>query len=255
MYCKRFSMGTIVLAVVVFINGVASARDAGASTTLDTDPNLTGWWKLDETSGTIAADSSRYQRDGTLQAELSFDEDSTPGRMGGAIRFDGKDVRIEVNGYKGITGTRPRTVAAWIKTAKTRGEIVSWGKSDFGQMFTFGFIRRRIGITPSGGYFYMSPETHDDNWHHVTVVVQEAELPNLHDHVTLYLDGVEAEVHDIGLLDLWPLQTGNELDVRIGRGFSGLLDDLRLYNRPLNESEIKALFDLGNHQSPTSSDS
>jgi hypothetical protein len=99
MYCKRFSMGTIVLAVVVFINGVASARDAGASTTLDTDPNLAGWWKLDETSGTIAADSSRYQRNGTLQAELSFDKDKAPGRMGGAIRFDGKDVRIEVNGY------------------------------------------------------------------------------------------------------------------------------------------------------------
>ena len=36
----------------------------------------------------------------------------------------------------------------------------------------------------------------------------KAELPNLHDDVTLYLDGAPAEIHDIGLLDLWPIQTG-----------------------------------------------
>jgi hypothetical protein len=75
-------------------------------------------------------------------------------------------------------------------------------------------------------------------------VVQEADLPNLHDDVTLYLDGEVAEIHDIGLLDLWPLETGNDLNVRIGQGFKGLLDDLRIYSRALSDEEIKVLFTL-----------
>jgi hypothetical protein len=221
--------------------------------TLDTDPNLVGWWKLDETSGTTAADSSRHQRHATVKGAESFEKISVPGRIGAAIRLDGKDASLEVAKYKGVTGTRPRTVAVWIKTAATRGEIVSWGTEDFGRMFTFGFIRGRIGITPNGGYYYMNAETHNDQWHHVSVVVREAESPNLHDDVALYLDGAPAEVHDIGLLDLWPIETGNELNVRIGRRFQGSLDDLRVYDRALTENEINTLFKLQSHQPSTSS--
>jgi hypothetical protein len=218
---------------------------------LDADPNLVGWWKLDETTGAIAADSSRHQRHAALKGDLSFDKLSAPGRAGNAVRLNGKDTSLEVAKYKGVTGTRPRTVAAWIKTTATRGEIVSWGTEDFGRMFTFGFIRGRIGITPNGGYYYMNPETHDDQWHHVAAVVREAESPNLHDDVALYLDGVPAEVHDIGLLDLWPIETGSELDVRIGRRFDGWLDDLRIYDRALTEGEINTLFKLQSNQPST----
>jgi len=240
-------MCRICLSVCVFAllsTGSMAAAGADKPVTLDTDPNLAGWWKFDEAAGKIAADSSRHKRDGALQGELSFDKDSAPGKAGGAIQLKGKESWIEIKGYKGVTGTRPRTVAAWIKTASTRGEIVSWGTEDFGQMFTFGYIRGRIGTTPSGGYLYMNPETHDDKWHHVAVVVRQARLPNLHDDVGLYLDGQPAEIHDIGLLDLWPIQTGDKLDVRIGRGFTGAVDDLRIYNRPLSDEEIKALFEL-----------
>jgi hypothetical protein len=94
----------------------------------------------------------------------------------------------------------------------------------------------------------MNKEVNDDEWHHVAAVVQEAELPNLYDDVTLYLDGEVAEIHDIGLLDLWPLETGNDLNVRIGQGFKGLLDDLRIYNRALSDEEIQVLFALQSHR-------
>ncbi len=250
---KYLSVWTAALPVVVLAFGLTAALGAKEPVTLDTDPNLAGWWTFDETSGTIAADSSKHGRDGTLLGSLSFDENSMAGRAGNAIRLDGEDARIEIRKYKGVTGTRPRTVAAWIKTAAARGEIASWGTQDFGQMFIFGHIRGRVGITPSGGYFYMNPETDDNEWHHVAAVVRDAELPNLHDDVKLYLDGVEAEIHDIGLLDLWPIQTGDDLDVRLGRRFSGLLDDLRLYDRPLAENEIKALFELKSNRPLASS--
>lgn len=221
--------------------GVALAEGEGA-TDLDADPHLVGWWRLDEESGTTAADSSQHDRDGALADGLSFDANSAPGRVGKALRLDGDRGVLRIPEYKGVPGTHPRTVAAWLKTETPRGQIVSWGEPDFGKMWIFGFIRGRLGVTPDGGYLYINAPIHDDAWHHVAAVVEEAELPNLHDDVKLYLDGTLAEIHDIGLLDLWPVDTGSERDVEIGRGFSGLLDDVRVYDRALSGADVKRLF-------------
>ena len=223
---------------------VAAAEGDGKPVTLDTDPNLVGWWRFDESAGSTVIDSSGHKHDGTLAGGLSFDKNSTAGKTGKALQFDGQKTWVEVKDYRGIAGTRPRTVAAWIRSSAPQGEIVSWGTEDFGQMFIFGYIRGRMGVTPHGGYLYMNPETHDDQWHHVAVVVRPVELPNLHDDVKLYLDGVPAEIHDIGLLDLWPIQTGDKLNVRIGRSFKGGIDDLRLYDRALPDEQVQALFKL-----------
>jgi len=213
----------------------------GKPTSLQTDPHLVGWWKFDETSGKTAADSSKHDRNGTLEGGLAFEKDSVPGRVVKALKLDGRAGLVQITGYKGVTGTRPRTVAAWIKTKSSRGEVISWGLDDFGKMFIFGFIRGGIGLTPSGGYLYINARVHDDAWHHVAVVVEEAKLPNLHDHVKLYKDGVVQPIHDIGLLDLWPIDTGSELDLRIGRRLGGLIDEVRLYDRALSEDEIRTL--------------
>jgi hypothetical protein len=222
----------------------STAQKRRDTVTLDTDPNLVGWWKFDDVSGKIAADSSRHGRKGTLKGGLSFDTDSVSGRIGKALKFDGEDEYVQISGYKGVTGTRPRTVAAWLKTTADEGEIVSWGTDDYGKMWMFRFIRGRVGVTPNGGYLYINDAVHDNQWHHLVAVVQDAELPNLHDDVRLYKDGEQAAIHDIGLLDLWPVDTGNELDVRIGSEFKGLIDDVRIYDRALSDDEVRALFKL-----------
>jgi Concanavalin A-like lectin/glucanases superfamily len=230
--------------------GNAAEPVADKPRTLDTDPNLVGWWTFDEGSGDTTPDSSKYGHGGTLKGGMSFDKNAVPGKtaqpashkVGRALKFDGRDDYVEIAKYKGVTGTRPRTIAAWIKTTTGKGEIVSWGTDGPGQMWTFGFIRGHVGVTPKGGYLYMKAETHDDQWHHVAVVVEQAKLPNLYNNVKLYKDGVRAEIDDIGLLDLWPIETGRDLDVRIGRQFKGLIDDVRIYDRALSEKEINLLF-------------
>ena len=214
------------------------------ASSLDKDGHLVGYWKFDESSGRVAHDSSQRPHKGDLKGELSFDKSSVPGRIGSALKFPG-DASVEVAAYKGVSGAHSRTIAVWIRTKNPRGEVVSWGSDDYGKMWTLGFIRERIGVTPKGGYLYINPEIHDDRWHHVAAVVEDAELPNLHDDVKLYLDGEPAEIHDIGLLDLWPIETGSDLDVRIGRGFQGAIDDLRIYDRALSDKEINDLFGSG----------
>ena len=232
------------LALILCLPCTTNTQAKDKPVTLDTDPNLAGWWKLDETSGKTAVDSSKHNRKGILKEGLSFNRDSTSGRISKALKLGRVDGFVQIAKYKGVTGTHPRTVAAWFKTTETRGEIISWGTDDFGKMFTFCYIRGRIGIRPNGGYLYINDETDDDEWHHVAAVVEDVELPNLHDDVKLYKDGEPAEIHDIGLLDLWPIDTGNELDVTIGDGFEGIIDDVRIYDRPLSEDEIKVLFKL-----------
>jgi hypothetical protein len=229
------------LFLVVAALGIAVVTGAQEKISLDKDPHLMGWWKFDETTGATAADSSKYGRKGTLAGKSTFDRNFVEGKVGKALKFAPAD-SVEIKGYKGVTGTKPRTVTAWIKTTKTNGTIVLWGTNDSGKQFSFGHIRGRIGMTPRGGYYYMKKYTNDDKWHHVAVVVGEAELPNLYDNVQLYLDGEVAELDDIGLLGLLPIETGDQLDVRIGGGYEGLIDELRIYDRPLSIDEIKAIY-------------
>jgi hypothetical protein len=212
--------------------------------TLDTDPHLAGWWKFDETTGKEAADSSKQNHPGRLQGALAFETNSVPGRVGKALKLEGNNDCVRIPGYKGVTNTGPRTLALWIKTPASGGDLVTWGENEPGKMWIFGHIRGRVGVTPRGGYLYMRAPTHDDAWHHVAVVVDEASPPNLHDHVRLYKDGELAVIDDIGLLDMVPIETGAQQDVTIGRRFKGLMDDLRIYDRPLSEEEIRALFKL-----------
>ncbi|MHC4216708.1 MAG: hypothetical protein ACYSWP_25465 [Planctomycetota bacterium] len=106
----------LLLGLISNIGTVTARTDKEKVVSLDTDPNLVGWWKFDDTSGTTAVDSSRYKRKGLLKGDLSFKSNSAPGRIGKAIKLDGEDDYIQISGYKGVTGTGPRTVSAWIKT-------------------------------------------------------------------------------------------------------------------------------------------
>ena len=231
--------------ILRFLGSLAvRAADAPAMpASLDTDPHLVAWWKFDEEAGKTAADSSGKHHDATLDVAMSFENHSAAGKIGKALRFEGGG-GIKAAGWKGVTGTQPRSVSAWIKTKNSSGELVAWGLKDAGKMFIMGFIRARVGVTPKGGYLYMNPATDDDQWHHVVVVVREASPPNLHDDVKLYKDGKLAEIGDIGLLDLWPIDTGDKEDVIIGQRYKGLMDDLRIYDRALSDQEVAALFKL-----------
>lgn len=236
---RRLMFGAMAVLLFGVIASLAVAEDK--QVILDKDPSLMGWWKFDETGGKTAADSSKHKRKGTLAGELTFEKASVDGKAGKALKLGGGDA-VDIKGYKGVTGTAPRTVTVWIKTKETRGDIVVWGKRDSGKQFCFKHIRRRIGMTPNGGYYYMKEYTNDDKWHHVAVVVGESELPNLYDDIVLYLDGEVAVLDDIGLLGLLPVETAEEDDVRIGSGYIGLLDDLRIYSRALEIDEIKAIY-------------
>jgi len=93
-----FSIISLVLVSCLMWTTYTQAKDKPVI--LDNDPNLAGWWKLDETSGKTAADSSKHNRKGTLMEGLSFEKDSTFGKVSKALKFDG-DGFVEIAGGSG----------------------------------------------------------------------------------------------------------------------------------------------------------
>ena len=68
------------------------------------------WWRFDESGGNAILDSSGYGNQGRIDSGVT----RVPGRMGGALRFDGLgDGVAGKSGSLMPAGDSPRTIAAW----------------------------------------------------------------------------------------------------------------------------------------------
>ena len=203
------------------------------------EDNLMGYWRMNNS----VADSSLNDRDGSLVDGAGFVED--PDR-GWVLSLDGDGDYMQITGYKGVIAIRDRTVCAWIKTT-SGDEIMSWGENATGKKWVFrvrpdGEIRVEI----AGGGVVGETIVNDGKWHHVAAVWQYSYGPDVTD-VKLYVDGGPPE-STIGSAEA--INTTSDVDVTIGvypgsgRYFNGLIDDVRIYNRALDEGEIAALAGL-----------
>ena len=124
---------------------------------------------------------------------------------------------------------------AWIKGG-LQGQVIISQTGDFGGTW--------FGINPSEGklmtgfsgtYFGdLASETvvTDGQWHHVGLVYDMDKL-----HRLLYVDGVmvaEDTTFVAGMLSDGGLYIGASKDLDAGTFFSGLIDDVRIYNRVVN---------------------
>jgi len=223
-----------------------------------------GWWKLDESSGTNASDSSGNGNDGTL-TNMAGDE-WTDGAVDGALEFDGADDYVQTTSNESKTST-DFTWACWFKADTTIGahHLIWQGKATengWGAGAS-GHHEAHINIGAYDtdnilGCFYGTNEdaaapgviridtsfSDTTNWHHVAFLVTDADSSPSGE---LFLDGVSVGT-DTGN------QTGRtdwDTNLRIGRPgandryFDGTIDDVRVYNRALSADEITRLTTAG----------
>ena len=201
--------------------------------------DLEGYWEMDENIGLVAGDSSGNSRNGAVSGATW-----TPGKIGAALSFDGND-EVIATGYKGIPGSTPRTIAAWIKTSTT-GVITYWGNNAPGQKSTFRIqdddgIAGSIRYEVNSGFVCGSTDLRDNQWHHVCAV-----LPNGVTDVSQVLLYVDGQLEGYSFIQSRTINTASLDDFKIGndglnRNFDGLIDEVRLYSRALAVEEINDL--------------
>ncbi|MBA7683788.1 hypothetical protein ES703_92173 [subsurface metagenome] len=191
-----------------------------------TYPGAVAYWKLDETEGMVAADSAggndAYVIGGAVWQPTS-------GEMNGALEFDGVDDYV-ITEFVLNPADGPFSVLAWIKGGAPGQVILSqigeanWLCADP----SGGNLMTELEGLGRGGNVPIVSETviTDGNWHRVGFVWDGASR-------ILYADGVEVAIETQPGLEgsAGGLYIGAGKNLEPGSFFSGLIDDVRIYDR------------------------
>ncbi len=196
------------------------------------DHTLTAYWRLDEFDGMIATDSAD-EHDGILYGEPLWQPEG--GMINGALAFDGIDDYVSTDPVLNPTND-VFSVVAWIKDGSPGQVIISqkgganWLMADI----VDGALRTNLRTPATGGRDPKPPGpplictsgVTDGNWHRVGFI------RNCSDRI-LYVDGIEVASDTAETLEF----AGDGLYLGAGSSlepyafWSGLIDDVRIYNR------------------------
>ncbi|MEA3225649.1 MAG: LamG-like jellyroll fold domain-containing protein, partial [Planctomycetota bacterium] len=196
--------------------------------------DLVAWWRFDDGSGTTAMDTSGNGNDGELNGGAEW----TDGQIGGGIQFNGADSSVIAPHIP--LNNQSFTIAMWVNPVLYTDQTVifsqvqtnSQGLSMHYRLWGDG--RVRMGFY-SNDLDTVAGTVADNNWYHITFWY-DADGPTRR----IYIDGVQT-AEDSGGPYL-----GASGDTRIGmwnnnQWFRGIIDDVQIYDHPLNENEIQAV--------------
>lgn len=212
---------------------------------LPSPSEMLGYWTLDETFGTTAADSSGKGMNGTLMNGLSFDTNSVSGRVGRALNFDGSNDYIDLpDGFSDFA--KGCTISLWVYPTAVRNwaRFVDLGNGAASDNIWFG----RQGSTGNLAFECWSGGTSNglvaaDNaitlneWQMFTVTVDRFGNVRLFKNGQLIQTGTSKPTSVV--------RTRNY----IGRSnwsadayYLGRMDEIRIYNYNLSDAEVLALY-------------
>lgn len=189
------------------------------------DPGLIAYWKLDETTGTLAPESEGGYN-GTLVGAAAWQP--VGGKMGGALQLGGNASYVTTP-FVLDPATGSFTVLAWVKGGAPGQVMVSQaGGANWLLLGADGALATELMQSGrSGKPMTSSTRLTDNAWHHVGLAWDGSDR-------ILYADGVE--VARDRLTTAVPSAAGG---LNLGAGakpapgncWSGLLDDIRIYDR------------------------
>ncbi len=213
---------------------------------------LLGWWKLDESSGSTAADTSGNGHSGVVTGTAQWQPSG--GRIGGALLPADGAVRIVEEAPFDITDeitistwTRIDALNRWWQALVTKGDT-AWRLHRSGDARSLEFACSGLQSPDGASASAQGSRIVDDSrWHHIVATYDG-------NRIALYVDGdLDAS------RPAWGRIRTNDSPVVIGdnaeqpkRCWNGWIDDTRIYSYALSEDEIVELFKAG-QQSVTSS--
>jgi hypothetical protein len=226
MYRRSISIGVLAASLALF--WAAEARSA-------TDPALAGWWKLDDGSGTTAADSSGNDRNGVVLGGAQW----VAGTRGGALQLDGTSGAVRISAMN-LNVAAGATLTAWIKSAATQrdwcGVIFTRGGEQAGIWITNTRELRYTWSSAAAGWNFASGLIAPTNeWAFVALVIEPTKA-------TIYLNITS------GSYNATHAGVTFSGDTYIGwdssgttKYFTGAIDDCRIYTRALSSADIAAV--------------
>jgi len=212
-------------------------------------PDLAGWWKFDETSGTIATDSSGNGNYGTLVGEPVWIE----GQINGAVELDGTDDHVELPIGSTINTLTECTIATWVNffnSGTAWQSVFEFNNGTTVYMFltpavnTIGSMRFAITTAGNGAEDVVDAGSMlATDWHHIAVTVSASTTT-----IIMYLDGQEVgrNINAVNNVSSLGVTTNNW----IGRSqamaetyFQGTIDEFFIFSRILSQPEIKDLME------------
>lgn len=191
---------------------------------------------------------------------------SQPGVFGQAFQFtedsniDSQDLSTAENLLTAPTGTvptgsAPRTFALWFNSASDldQNKLFGYGTSTADRTFEVGLEVGGIRLRTFGGNIAYGQDQFDfegvdAGWHHLTV---RHDGSSTFAGVDVFINGVQLPVGFVGgdaLNDSINtsnsqigIGTGGVLGSGLSQGFTGLLDEFRIYDNALSNSEIQSL--------------
>ncbi len=240
---------------------------AGQITLPPNNLGLVGYWSFEDATGTIVTDFSGNGNVGTL-TNMDANTDWVAGKLGKALDFDGTDDYVSVgdtSSFKFLhgglnTSAFTSTISFWIKIndislqevsgimstgdagSSTVGINVYYDNENDTRRLTYS-ITNGLGGQPVIFAYKSSFFPNDNNWHLVTITYDQA-LGSA--NAKFYLDGTyigpsnkagntPSTSNSYGALRLGSI-------VYDGLKLRGKLDDVRVYNRVLTDSEITKLY-------------
>jgi len=194
--------------------------------------SLVGYWPFDEGSGTVAHDESGYGNNGTI-----YSVQWVIGRVENALLFRGGYVGVPNSGSLQISGGI--TVEAWVKR-DTIGRIDGLllkrsGEAGFGMNIHSAFGDKIIFYTGKTSYGGLIGNTkiQAGQWYHIAGVYDNAVGRKI--YVNGELDASDSVSGQLGANTAW-LNIGQYTS---SYPFSGIIDEVRIYNRALSENQFK----------------
>lgn len=197
------------------------------------DPNLAGWWKFDEGSGTTAYDSAG-NNNGTI-----YYATWTSGQIGGALSFDGSDSYVSVpDNDNSLDMDNEMTITAWIKPSSV-DVLCIVSKVGEATNYVFEIIFGTLELFDDYGDYYSTSNVTTGVWQHVAVTLKKG------DSVKFYINGApagtSAQTTPFGSVNNEPLVIG--MAGAYFDPFNGDIDEVRIYNRALSAGEIQQIYE------------
>jgi hypothetical protein len=208
-----------------------------------TDPTLVGWWKFDESTGTLALDWSGHGNHGEFQG----DPQRVAGQIGGALEFDGSGDILSCGRDPSLAIVEAVTMTAWIKVDVLNLDHKVGGNQDGSnggyKMTVFSNNKVEFEIRDAGNASTLNRDVAGGTtletgiWYHVAGAYSHGD-----GYIRTYVDGeLDRELQTMNELGASPgtFYIGCEPFNTSSYNFTGVMDDLRLYNRALTSDDIK----------------